>query len=75
MRTHSGNGTARPVVKLTRDAIARRMQREARQRLGMSAAEMVSAYRAGRLDDPGRVADLLALAHLLAEDDPLFVAV
>jgi hypothetical protein len=33
---------------------------------------MLRAYRAGRLDDPGRVADLLVLADLLPDDDPLF---
>jgi hypothetical protein len=39
----------------------------------MSARELVDAYRAGRLEDPGAVADLLALASLLVETDPLFV--
>jgi hypothetical protein len=37
----------------------------------MSARELLRKYRAGTLDEPGEVADLLALANLLAEDDPL----
>jgi hypothetical protein len=51
-----------------------RLEEGARSRAGLSAKEMVKRYLAGRLDDPGRVADLLALARLLPEDDPLFVA-
>jgi hypothetical protein len=40
----------------------------------MSAAALVEAYRNGTLEEPGELADLLALAFLLPEDDPLFVA-
>ncbi len=62
------------ILELTRDEIAARLEHGARKRLGMSADEMVRAYREGRLSDPGAVADLLALAHLLEETDSLFVS-
>jgi hypothetical protein len=61
------------VLELTRDEIVRRIERGAQRRLHMSARELVQAYRLGRLEDPGLVADLIALASLLAESDPLFV--
>jgi hypothetical protein len=38
----------------------------------MSAAEFIRAYRDGTLDEPGELADLLALAYLLPDEDPLF---
>lgn len=60
-----------PVLELTRDQILERIERGARGRLGMSARELLCAYRRGRLDDPGAVADLLVLADLLASDDPV----
>lgn len=59
------------VVELNRDEIVRRIEQGARCRLRMSADELVQAYRSGRLEDPGAVADLLALASLLSEGDPL----
>jgi hypothetical protein len=40
----------------------------------MSAHDLLQLYRAGRLEDPCDVIDLLALADLLREDDPLFAA-
>lgn len=61
------------ILQLSRDEIERRLERGAQRRLHMSARELVEAYRAGRLEDPGAVADLLALASLLLETDPLFV--
>ncbi len=63
-----------PVLALSRDEILARLEDGARSRTGLSAREMVQRYLAGQLDDPGRVADLLALARLLPENDPLFVA-
>jgi hypothetical protein len=60
-----------PVLELTRDEILERIERGTRRRLGMSARELLCAYRHGRLDDPGAVADLLVLADLLAPDDPV----
>jgi hypothetical protein len=39
----------------------------------MSAAQLIRAYKTGKLDDPGEVADILGLASLLRKGDPLFV--
>ena len=64
-----------PVIQLTREDIAERLEQGARRRLGMSAEEFVRAYREGRLQEPCQVADLLALAQLLTAEDPLFVPV
>jgi len=61
-------------VELTRDEIVARLNAGARRRLDMTAEEMVARYTTGDLPDPGRVADLLALASLLRRDDPLFVS-
>ena len=61
-----------PVLELTRDEILKRLDDGARRRLGMSARDMLRAYRAGALADPGRVTDLLGLADLLRDDDPIF---
>ena len=60
------------VLELSREDILRRIEKAAQRRLNMSASELLCAYRAGRLEDPGRVADLLVLADLLREDDPIF---
>jgi ABC-type phosphate transport system auxiliary subunit len=62
------------VLELTREQIAQELDREAQRRLHISGEELVRRYRTGQLDDCGKVADLLALASLLAEDDPLFAA-
>lgn len=64
-----------PVQDLSRDDIARYMEAAAQERLGMSAYEMVTAYKAGELREPGIVSDVLALSLLLVEDDPLFAGV
>jgi hypothetical protein len=61
------------ILELTREEIVRRLEHGAQRRLHISAADLIAAYRAGRLEDPGAVADLLALASLLLESDPLFV--
>lgn len=57
--------------EMPRDEILARLDDGARRRLGMSACEMLCAYRHGRLEDPGAVVDLLVLADLLAPDDPV----
>ena len=59
-------------VELTREEIIAQLEEGAQRRRGISARELLSAYRAGRLDQPGDVLDLLGLAWLLPEDDPLF---
>lgn len=66
--------TRTPALELTREQIVTRIERGAQRRLHMSAQELVCAYSTGQLPDPGRVADLLALASLLQKNDPLFVS-
>jgi hypothetical protein len=60
------------VLNLSRDETLKQIDDVARQRLCMSASEMLRDYKAGRLVNPGAVADVLVLANLLAEDDPVF---
>lgn len=62
-------------IELTREEIVTRLEEGAKARRGMSARELVLTYRKGLLEDPGEVADLLALASLLPEEDPLFAEV
>lgn len=63
-----------PVLDPTRDQVIARIERGVKQRgLRYSAADLVQAYRDGRLEDPAAVADLIALAALLTDDDPLCV--
>jgi hypothetical protein len=62
------------VLEVTRDDILARLESGARRRRGLSAADLLARYRAGSLDEPCEVADLLALADLLPADDPLFAA-
>ena len=60
-------------VELTRDEIVRLLEDGAQRRRGMTATELICAYRERRLDDAGEVADLLALSYLLKDEDPLLV--
>ena len=53
--------------ELDGDYIRREIDTEARRRLGISGDELLARFERGELDDPGRVADLLALADLLRE--------
>jgi hypothetical protein len=59
------------VVELTREELLRRLEEGARRRRGVSARELLRLYRSGSLEEPCAVADLLALADLLPDDDPL----
>ena len=59
-------------IELTRDEIVAQLEAGAQARRGTSARELVLAYRKALLEDPGEVADLLALASLLPDEDPLF---
>jgi hypothetical protein len=61
------------ILQLSRDKVVRRLERGAQRRLNMCARDLVEAYRAGHLEEPGAVGDLLALASLLVATDPLFV--
>ncbi|MFD5089911.1 hypothetical protein ACFWMR_04880 [Amycolatopsis thailandensis] len=58
-------------VELTREQIIANIDRVTRARLGRSAADVVRAYRAGKLPDAGRVGDALVLADLLDPSDSL----
>jgi hypothetical protein len=60
-----------PVVELTRDEILQEIDSAARDRRGMSGAELLGAFAEGRLDDPADVADILVIADLLPDDDPI----
>ncbi len=60
------------IVELSREEVVARLEQESNRRRGMPARDLLRAYREGRLEEPGEVADLLALAGLLPEDDPLF---
>lgn len=66
--------TAAPALQLNREQIVELLEQQARQRLGRSAREILRDYRAGRLENPGDVADLLILGDLLPDSDPLFDA-
>jgi hypothetical protein len=62
------------IIQLTREELVERLEQEARRRRHTSAQELLAAYRQGQLEDPGDIADLLALASLLPEDDPLLAS-
>lgn len=66
--------TAAPALYLNREQIVELLEQQAQQRLGRSARELLRDYRGGRLENPGDVADLLILADLLPDSDPLFDA-
>lgn len=72
-RHDSTNGASIGPIRLTRAQIVATIERGARERLRISAEEMVRRFHDDALEDPGEVADLLAYAGLLAEGDPLFV--
>jgi len=62
------------LLELSRDQIVARIERGAKSRgVFLAAPELLQQYREGRLEDPAAVADLVALAALLPDDDPLFV--
>lgn len=60
-------------IELTQEEIVERIESESRKRLQMSAEQMVSTFREGRLEEPGSVIDLLSLAGMLDTDHPLYV--
>lgn len=61
-----------PIQNLTRKEIYEYIDKTAWKRIGISANELLRSYREGALEDPGAVADLLILADLLPDDDPVF---
>jgi len=66
------NGRHTTTLELTRSEIIDHIEAGARRRLHISAQDLVRRYRRGELEDPGAVADLLALANLLPDNDPIF---
>lgn len=57
---------------VSRDDVVAAIEAKAQGRRGLSAGELVHAYRHGKLDDPGEFADVLVLSEMLPEDDALF---
>jgi predicted dithiol-disulfide oxidoreductase (DUF899 family) len=64
-----------PTLEMTREEIVAEMERVAQRRRHTSAADVVRRYRAGTLDAPGELADLLMLGDLLDLDDEYSTAV
>lgn len=60
-----------PIIELSRDDIVHQIDAAAHDRRGMSGSELLTAFAEGRLDDPGDVADILVIADLLPDDDPI----
>ena len=57
-------------IEMTRDEFWQRIESGARERRGVPGEELLRQYRDGELENPGEVADLLALADLL-EPEPV----
>ncbi len=53
--------------ELDADYIRHAIDDEAQRRLGISGEELLARFERGELEDPGQVADVLALADLLRE--------
>ena len=67
----SSNGDSCTIVKLSRAQIVDSLEKGARARIGLSARTMLRRYKNGRLPDPSRVTDLIALSNLLRKNDPI----
>jgi len=67
------NGDTDAIIRLSRAKIVESLEKGARQRTGLSARVMLRRYRDGRLADPCRVADLIALSNLHRKNDPILV--
>ena len=70
-RVISTNGTGGAIIKLSRAQIVDSLEKGAQDRVGLSARVMLKRYREGRLADPSRVGDLIALSNLLRKNDPV----
>ena len=55
--------------ELTRDEIVSRIEEQTKARFGLSAADFIREYRAGRLKDPIEATDVMTLVAILAEED------
>ncbi|MBI3448220.1 MAG: hypothetical protein HY049_04790 [Acidobacteria bacterium] len=58
-------------LEMSRDEIVAMLEEGARKRLGVSAREFLRLYLSNGLEDIGSVADLISLASLLEENDPI----
>lgn len=63
---------ASPEVSLSRADILGTMDRISKERRGKTARQIFRDYSAGRLESPGEVIEVIALARLLDDDDPFF---
>jgi hypothetical protein len=60
------------ITELTGEEIIARIRRGlAKRRAQMSVREFIENFRSNKLDDPGRVADLIVLLNLLSETEQL----
>jgi len=73
-RSTGGGEVAMPTLELSREEIVAEMERIAQRRRHTSAADVVSQFRAGVLDAPGELADLLVLGDLLDPEDEFSTA-
>ena len=64
---------AMETYELSRDEILELINRKC-ERLQMDARDLLSAYRRGERIDVGQVADVIGLAELLEDNDPVFAA-
>ena len=71
-RCHVATADRLPVEEVSREEIIRIIDELAQKRRGLSAQQLLSAYRAGTLERSGDVSDLIAYADLLSPTDPVF---
>jgi hypothetical protein len=60
------------IEQVSREQVICIIEAMSQQRRGVSAGQLLSAYRAGKLERPGEVADLLVYSDLLSPEDPIF---
>lgn len=60
------------IEETSREDVIRIIDELSRRRTGMSAGQLLSAYRAGTLTLTPNVTELLAYSDLLSPDDPIF---
>lgn len=56
---------------LSRDEVVHFIELKARAARNMSGSQLLHAFRSGRLENAGEVAEALIMADLLPDDDPL----
>lgn len=60
-------------LELTQEEIVQRLEAGARERLGLSAADLKQAFESGTLEDPCDLIDILGLAAMLDLDHALYI--